>query len=56
MQETCKCGQNKISTETDGRFAYQVCSVCRDVINVVYLGPKTDEEESIYYNEDILGL
>jgi len=40
MQETCKCGQNKVTTEVDGRFVYQVCDVCGSVLNVTYMGPK----------------
>jgi hypothetical protein len=56
MQETCKCGQNKIATETDGRFAYQICSNCGDVMNVLYLGPKSKDEDVIHYDEEVLGL
>jgi len=47
MLESCKCGQNKLATEVDGRFAYQICSVCQDIINVVYLGPKPEQNDSI---------
>jgi hypothetical protein len=54
MQETCKCGQNKIRTETDGKFAYQTCDNCKDVINIVYLGGK--DEEVIDYDEEMLGI
>ena len=53
MQETCKCGQNKIRTEVDGRFAYQVCDVCGDIINVTYLGPK---EEISTWDEEVIGI
>jgi hypothetical protein len=56
MQETCKCGQNKIATEIDGRFAYQVCSSCGDVINVIYLGQKEKNENILYCDEEVLGL
>jgi hypothetical protein len=56
MQETCKCGQNRITTETDGRFAYQVCANCKDIINVVYLGPKDKDKDILYYDEEVLGL
>ena len=54
MIETCKCGENKIRTEVDGRFAYQVCSVCNDVLNVIYLGPKPEKDD--YFDESLLGL
>jgi hypothetical protein len=53
MVENCKCGLNKIVTEVDGRFAYQVCVACQDVTNVVYLGPK-EENDSI--DESLLGI
>jgi hypothetical protein len=54
MLETCRCGQNKIATEVDGRFAYQLCSVCLDILNVVYLGPKPEQDDSI--DESLLGI
>jgi hypothetical protein len=53
MHETCKCGENKIRTEVDGRFAYQICDNCQDIINVVYLGPK---EENSSWEEEVIGL
>jgi hypothetical protein len=56
MQETCKCGENKIRTETDGKFAYQTCDNCKDVINIIYLGGKDEDKEIIDYDEEILGL
>lgn len=45
MMETCKCGQNKLATETDGRYAYQYCIECKDIITVLYLGPKPEIDE-----------
>lgn len=54
MIESCKCGENKMATEVDGRFAYQVCAVCNDIVNVIYLGPKQNEDDSI--NESFLGI
>lgn len=53
MTETCKCGKNKIKTETDGRFAYQVCDSCNDIINIIYLGEKEKQET---YDESLVGL
>jgi hypothetical protein len=52
--ENCKCGQNKVRTEVDGRFVYQVCDACDDVIQVVYLGPKEEADDDI--GSEMLGL
>ena len=54
MLNGCTCGQNKMVTEVDGRFAYQVCEVCNDILNVVYLGPKPKQDDSI--DESLLGI
>ena len=54
MINGCKCGQNKVATEVDGRFAYQVCAACNDVLNVIYLGPKPEQDDSI--DESLLGI
>jgi hypothetical protein len=52
MLQECKCGEKKLVTEVDGRFAYQVCGACNSVLNVVYLGPKENTEDE----HSILGL
>lgn len=50
----CKCGENKMRTEVDGRFAFQVCDACNEVLNMLYLGPKPEEDDSI--DESLLGI
>jgi hypothetical protein len=52
MQKNCKCGQDKLETIQDGRFAYHECSVCGQVTNIIYLGPKPESE----WDEELLGL
>jgi hypothetical protein len=54
MLNGCKCGENKVVTEVDGRFAYQVCAACKEIINFIYLGPKPEEDDSI--DESLLGI
>lgn len=61
MQESCKCGQNKIRTETDGKFAYQICDNCKDIINIICLSSidvyvDKDEQEINDLDEELLGL
>jgi hypothetical protein len=46
------CKEHKMETLQDGRFAYHQCSVCGQITNVIYLGPKEESES----NEDFLGL
>jgi hypothetical protein len=53
MLENCKCGENKIATDTDGRFAYQYCIVCNDVVGVLYLGVKENIDN---IDEGFLGI
>lgn len=45
--------EHKLRTEVDGRFAYQVCDTCDEILNVVYLGPKQTEDD---WDEDLIGI
>lgn len=47
MQEKCMCEERKIATEVDGRFVYQYCSVCNEVIAVAYLPPKEEDDNYV---------
>ena len=48
----CNC-QDKLRTEVDGRFVYQVCDTCGEIYNVVYLGPKQTEDD---WDEALIGV
>jgi hypothetical protein len=54
MLDGCKCGEDKVVTEVDGRFVYQICAGCNKVRNIIYLGPKQEEDDSI--DESLLGI
>jgi hypothetical protein len=54
MLETCRCGEQKIRTEVDGRFVYQICEACGDIISLVYLRTQQTIDETI--NSEMLGI
>jgi hypothetical protein len=49
MLESCKCGKNKIETEREGRFIYQICSECNEVVRVIYLAEKQKSEHLLEF-------
>lgn len=51
-QEVINMCEHKLKTEVDGRFAYQVCDTCNEILNVVYLGPAAQDD----WDEDLVGI
>jgi hypothetical protein len=52
-QEVIKMCEHKLKTEVDGRFAYQVCDTCNEVLNVIFLDAAKLEDD---WEEDLVGL
>jgi hypothetical protein len=55
-QEVIIMCEHKFKTEVDGRFAYQVCETCDEIVNLIYLGPAPKKGENEEFDDSLIGI